>query len=81
MCDPGPRMLAAPSADSRDLEVARGVINAWLRRDVEWCANTPSADVQLRPMMWTDKPFRGRGGTVAFVTELQCWDTRRGRVA
>jgi SnoaL-like protein len=63
-------MPAAPSSKSGDLELAEGIVKAWLRRDVEWLLKRSVPDVELSPAMWTDVPFRGREGTIAFVMEL-----------
>ncbi len=63
-------MPVEPSVYSRDLKLARGVVNAWLRGDVEWLLENSATDVELCPAMWADVPFRGREGMVAFVTEL-----------
>jgi ketosteroid isomerase-like protein len=52
---------------SSDLEVAHGVIGAWVRRDLHWLLAHSTADVEVRPMMWTGDPFRGTEGTKAFV--------------
>ncbi len=63
-------MPAEPSAHSCDLELARGIVDAWSRGDVQWLLENSAADVELRPAMWTGAPFRGLEGTVAFMTEL-----------
>lgn len=55
--------------DSRELELAQGIIDAWLRGDDEWLLEHSASEV-LCPMMWTDVPFRGRDGTIAFVREF-----------
>ncbi len=63
-------MPSKSPADSRDLELAQGIIDAWLRGDDEWLVEHSVSDVQLCPMMWTDLPFQGRDGTLAFVREF-----------
>jgi ketosteroid isomerase-like protein len=55
--------------DGAEVELARGVIRAWEHHDVEWLLEHSTPDVELRPFMWTDLPFRGTDGTTAFVRE------------
>jgi ketosteroid isomerase-like protein len=55
---------------SGDLKLAQGVIDAWAHGEVEWLLEHSAHDVEFRPMMWTDVPFRGREGTIAFVGEF-----------
>ncbi len=63
-------MPSKSPADSRELELAGGIINAWLRGDVEWLVDHSADEVELCPMMWTDVPFGGSDGTIAFVREF-----------
>jgi ketosteroid isomerase-like protein len=55
--------------DGPEVELARGVLRAWEHRDVDWLVEHSTPDVELRPFMWTDLPFRGVDGTTAFVQE------------
>jgi ketosteroid isomerase-like protein len=57
------------TADGPEVELARGVLRAWMHRDLEWLLEHSTADVELRPFMWTDLPFRGPEGAAAFVKE------------
>jgi ketosteroid isomerase-like protein len=58
---------AAP--DGSQLYLARGVLRAWEHRDLDWMVEHSTPDVELRPFMWTDLPFRGADGIIAFVKE------------
>jgi ketosteroid isomerase-like protein len=55
--------------DGPDIDLARGVIRAWEHGDLEWLLEHSTADVELRPFMWTDLPFRGTDGLTVFVNE------------
>jgi ketosteroid isomerase-like protein len=57
------------SADGPEVTLAHGVLRAWERRDLDWLVEHSTPDVELRPFMWTDLPFRGIEGTTAFVKE------------
>jgi ketosteroid isomerase-like protein len=52
-----------------EVDLARGVLRAWEHRDLAWLVEHSTPDVELRPFMWTDVPFRGIDGTTAFVRE------------
>ena len=52
-----------------EVELAHGVLVAWEHRDLDWLVKHSTPDVELRPFMWTDLPFRGIDGTTAFVNE------------
>src|SRR5205823_3698016 len=52
-----------------ELALARGVLQAFERRDLDWLVERSTPDVELHPLMWTDKPFRGTSGMEAFVEE------------
>jgi len=52
-----------------EVELARGVIRAWEHHDLEWLLEHSTSDVELRPYMWTDLPFRGTEGITVFVKE------------
>ena len=52
-----------------EVDLARGVLRAWEHRDLDWLVANSTPDVELRPFMWTDLPFRGAEGITAFVTE------------
>jgi ketosteroid isomerase-like protein len=58
-----------PAPDGSQLDLARGVVRAWEHRDLDWLVANSTPDVELRPFMWTDLPFRGAEGITAFVTE------------
>ncbi|HEV7460009.1 MAG TPA: nuclear transport factor 2 family protein [Solirubrobacteraceae bacterium] len=58
-----------PAPDGSQLDLARGVVRAWEHRDLDWLVANSTPDVELRPFMWTDLPFRGADGITAFVTE------------
>jgi ketosteroid isomerase-like protein len=51
------------------IDLARGVLRAWEHRDLDWLVEHSTPDVELRPFMWTDVPFRGIDGTTEFVKE------------
>ena len=36
---------------------------------MDWVVEHSASDVELRPFMWTDLPFRGTDGMAAFVNE------------
>jgi hypothetical protein len=57
-------------SDSGDVGLARGILDAWMRGDVDWVVEHSSADVEVRPAMWVDAPLRGPEGMSAFVTEV-----------
>ena len=56
--------------DGPGVDLARGVLRAWEHRDLDWLVEHSTPDVELRPFMWTDLPFRGIDGTTAFVKEF-----------
>ena len=56
--------------DGPGVDLARGVLRAWEHRDLDWLVEHSTPDVELRPFMWTDLPFRGIDGTTAFVREF-----------
>ena len=56
-------------SDGPALELVRGVLRAWEDCDVDWLVEHSTPDVELRPFMWTDLPFRGTEGAAAFVKE------------
>ena len=58
-----------PGPDGSQLDLARGVVRAWEHGDLDWLVAHSTPDVELRPFMWTDLPFRGADGITAFVTE------------
>ena len=58
-----------PAPDGSQLDLARGVVRAWEHGDLDWLVANSTPDVELRPFMWTDLPFRGADGITAFVTE------------
>jgi ketosteroid isomerase-like protein len=64
------RMPAAASPDSSETTLAREVIAAWRRRDLDWLLEHSAPDVELRPLMWTGDAFRGREGLTVFVQEF-----------
>jgi len=66
----------APTADGPELELVRGVLRAWERRDADWLVEHSASDVELRPYMWTDLPFSGPEGARAFVNEFLAARTR-----
>ncbi len=55
--------------DGPGLDLARGVLRAWEHRDLDWLVEHSTPDVELRPFMWTDLPFRGIDGMTAFVKD------------
>jgi ketosteroid isomerase-like protein len=55
--------------DGPEVELARGVIRAYEHRDLKWLVEHSTPDVELRPFMWTDLPFRGTEGITVFVKE------------
>jgi hypothetical protein len=57
-------------SDSGDVGLARGILDAWMRGDVDWVVEHSSADVEVRPAMWVDAPLRGPEGMSGFVTEV-----------
>jgi ketosteroid isomerase-like protein len=57
------------ASDGSELDLARGVLRAWEHRDLEWLVEHSAPDVELRPFMWTDLPFRGADGITTFVKE------------
>jgi ketosteroid isomerase-like protein len=63
-------MPPGASPDSSELALTRGVIAAWLRRDLDWLIEHSAPDVELRPMMWTGDAFCGREGMTAFVHDF-----------
>ena len=63
-------MRPGATPDSSELALARGVVSAWLRRDLDWLIEHSAPDVELRPMMWTGDAFRGREGMTAFVRDF-----------
>ena len=52
-----------------EVDLARGVLRAWEHRDLDWLVEHSTPDVELRPFMWTDVPFRGVDGMTKFVKE------------
>ena len=64
-----PRVASEHESESPELALARGVLQAFERRDLDWLVERSTPDVELHPLMWTDKPFRGRSGMEAFVEE------------
>jgi len=63
-------MSAATSPDSSETALAREVIAAWRRRDLDWLLEHSAPDVELRPLMWTGDAFRGREGLTVFVRDF-----------
>ena len=57
-------------SDADDVGLARGIIDAWMRGDVDWVLEHSITDVEVRPAMWVDAPLRGPEGMSAFVTEV-----------
>jgi len=55
--------------DGSGVDLARGVLRAWEHRDLDWLVEHSTPDVELRPFMWTDLPFRGIDGMTAFVKD------------
>ncbi len=55
--------------DGPGVDLARGVLRAWEHRDLDWLVEHSTPDVELRPFMWTDLPFRGIDGMTAFVKD------------
>ena len=66
----GPAVSPDATADGPEVELARGVIRAWVHGDLDWLVEHATPDVELRPFMWTDLPFRGIDGMTAFVKEF-----------
>jgi len=64
------RMPAGASPDSSETALAREVIAAWRRRDLDWLLEHSAPDVELRPLMWTGDAFRGREGLTVFVRDF-----------
>src|SRR5205823_1165649 len=64
------RMPAGSSPDSSETGLAREVIAAWCRRDLDWLIEHSAPDVELRPTMWTGDAFRGREGLKVFVRDF-----------
>ena len=64
-----PRVASERTSESPELAFAREVLRAFARRDLDWLLEHSTPDLELHPVMWTDKPFRGRSGAVAFVEE------------
>jgi ketosteroid isomerase-like protein len=62
-------MSPDPASGGPEVELAHGVLRAWEHRDLDWLVEHSTPDVELRPFMWTDLPFRGIDGTTAFVNE------------
>jgi ketosteroid isomerase-like protein len=56
--------------DGPGVDLTRAVLRAWEHRDLDWLVEHSTPDVELRPFMWTDLPFRGIDGTTAFVKEF-----------
>jgi ketosteroid isomerase-like protein len=52
-----------------EVDLAQGVLRAWEHRDLDWLVEHSTPDVELRPFMWTDVPFRGIDGMTAFVKD------------
>jgi ketosteroid isomerase-like protein len=58
-----------PAFDGPELALVRAVLRAWEDCDVDWLVEHSTPDVELRPFMWTDRPFRGADGMAYFVQE------------
>ena len=63
-------MPAGAAPDPSELALARGIVAAWSRRDLDWLIEHSAPDVELRPMMWTGDAFRGREGLTIFVRDF-----------
>jgi ketosteroid isomerase-like protein len=55
--------------DGPQLEFVRHVLRAMQDGDVDWLLAHATPDVEVRPFMWTDRPFRGPEGVRTFVDE------------
>jgi ketosteroid isomerase-like protein len=55
--------------DGSELALAREILQALQELDADWLVEHAAPDVELHPLMWTDKPFRGAPGIAAFVGE------------
>jgi ketosteroid isomerase-like protein len=66
----GPAVSPDATPDGPEVELARGALRAWEHGDLDWLVEHATPDVELRPFMWTDLPFRGIDGMTAFVKEF-----------